>query len=372
MPPMRRLGYSKVSLANAKRAQRMKKSKYKKKTSSRKRSSGNSDMSIYKSIAKELIKNQLHVFQYPFSTKTKYPKIPDGLVNDSVGLSFCYSQKVTYNPEHDLFFVLYPGHTTCVACYQIEGEVLKILSYGKFIQHLIPRMVLNDPGVQLHYDETGFSGYRYVSAGLRITTDQGDHINNGNWTAVRMTANELGRDFVYNWDQSDPNWNSLLPTSVLHNRVDGNLENNPSFQNGLMKTIDDYEFRLRPVKMEHNMVALPEILELDADKFTNATLEDINDNFDQQKLFKHCLDTAFDCIIIKINSSTGSPLNLANVTYNVVANIECIPDSGSKFAHFATAGLHGASKFYKLQNSMQRDSRVAGTYNYNKRYQKHM
>lgn len=371
MPPMRRIGYSKVSLANAKKARRSNKSRYKKKTSSKKRSGGNVDMMVYKSIAKELIKNQLHVFQYPFSTKTKYPKIPDGLVNDSVGLSFCYSEKVTYNPELDLFFVLYPGHTTCVACYQINDDVMSILSYGKFIQHLIPREVTEENNYELLYDETGFSGYRYVSCGLRITTDQGEHINNGNWSAVRLNTNEIGRDFIYCWEQQHPNWNSLLPSSILHNRVDGNLTNNPSFQNGLMKTIDDYEFRLRPVKMEHNVIALPEKIELVSTNFLD-TYEDDADNSDQQKLFRHCLDTAFDCIVIKINSSTGSRLNLANVTYNVVANIECIPDSGSKFAHFSTAGLHGASKFYKLQNSMQRDSRVAGTYNYNKRYQKHM
>lgn len=371
MAPMRRKGYSAVSLKNAKKQRLMRGSgsRYNKR-----RKSKSMDSSSLKSIVNKLVSNQLHVYQYPFSTRTKYPKIPDGKVNDSVGLNFSFSQMVTFDPTRDLYILLYPSHTTCVCVFQQSGPGLTpaILAYGKFIQHLIPRQSINNDNFYLSYDQAGFDSFRYVSCGLRITADDGPFNNGGKWEAVRIPFNTKGRHYNFAYNMAHPDWNTVLPNqSYMTHLIAFELNKNPHYQTGVIKTIDDFEFRLHAQNIEHEFTKIPDLVE---GKISELSIlnqnfqENLQDGKDRLNLFSYIYEKNFDSILVKLNSQGLTK----NITFCVTANIELTPTFRGQFSHFSTESLKASDKFHKLKHRLMKDNKYPGIYNYNKRYQKAM
>lgn len=370
MPPMRRKGVARRSLLNAKRSR----SKYSKKKKSKNYNSSSN------SIVKMLTDNQLHVYQYPFSTRTKYPKIPDGKVDHSVGLNFAFSQNVKFQPTSPVYIILYGGHTTCACIFNFitppgaNAPRPNIISYGKFVQYMIPRYEIPTQGTtyKLVFDQCGYSSYRYVSAGLRITADDGPWNVGGQWQAMRIPCNKLNRDFRYVYNQSHPDWNTVLPTGTFMTNVNNTrFEDNPTFQSGMLKTIDDFEFRLKSQNLEHMFQGLPDYLDLDNVNFNQNTTEfgnEVIDGEDLQHNFDFTLDDNFDIVVVKIDSSG----HLDNISYQVTANIECVTNLVGQFGHFSTETINATDRFHRLKHKMMNDNRLPGSYNYNKRYNKAM
>jgi hypothetical protein len=120
-----------------------------------------------KALASKILSNQLKVYRYPFSTATRFPKIPDGKLDFSIGCSFNFSKQfhsttTTMNTDNtsNYYVVLFPGITSNVIVYDSQRLVL---AQSHFTQFFLPHYDKSQSS--LKYDQVGYSGYRYVSCG---------------------------------------------------------------------------------------------------------------------------------------------------------------------------------------------------------------
>lgn len=91
----------------------------------------------YNDVYNLFLDNQLHIYRYPFSTKTKHPKIPDGIVDNSIGLSFNISGVLRPVTTKKNFLIIFPGLTGCLFGGYVDENVV-ITHRGYFIQHCFP------------------------------------------------------------------------------------------------------------------------------------------------------------------------------------------------------------------------------------------
>lgn len=373
-----RTRYSKVSTRYSKGSRSGSKSVSRKQVKSLKSISSND-------LAKVLLKNQLSVVRYPFSTATKYPKYPDGKVDLSIGLPFNYSRKVSLPLGFNTCVIhLFPGITDCATIYAVKdtpdsnGQYeVSMLSQGHFIQHCLPfvesaRSNTTSPEKpseiveptedwrMLNYTLTGYSGYRYVSCGLRLGSDSMYLKNGGSWEALRVPVGKVNDEFMLNTDTDTPNFHHVTPAQL---RTHFTAEN-PSYQTGSMKQLGNYEFRLKRDVIEHDFVSIPEKVDIDYahTRYEGSNIE--KDGIDKGVKFDYIADKAMDQIFIRL---TFADSHEREFSYHCSANVEMRPYHHGNFNHFATETVKlSENGLDKIRREMEKYHRHPGVYNANK------
>jgi len=344
-----------------------------------------------KYIHTELINNQLNVYQYPFSTATKYPKIPDGKEDFTIGLPFQFSQSIRLTENNNAIFILFPGMTDCCTVYSTEDgynitnptNTVTHVSNAHMIQHVLP-FLHNIENFTLDYSKTGYTKYRYVSLGLRIGVDSAYLNNGGFWEAVRIPFQENPGSF-FNVDLFDhgPMFNHITPSQKLLDIATNTkaFHQNPTYQSGSLKQLGNYEFRLFDNCMEHDFVHIPRVVELSTTPPVDPNDGDATmgvgdaeagtkswDNSKENHKWKHLCDNQHDIIIVKIYGPDPVDNKDFSFAYHTSANVEMVCDEVGSFSHFATGTYDASSKLRSKQRVMERAHRLPGVFNANKRF----
>jgi hypothetical protein len=333
-------------------------SKRKKGRSSSRKTTTKTSKSSY-SVVNKVLDNQLHVYRYPFSTRTKYPKIPDGKVDLTIGLPFNYSRQIQFSLDAVKAFVyLYPGITDCVSVFEERNDVVYHVSNGHFIQHCLPYVegtdVNNDKS--LNYELTGYGKYRYVSAGLRIGIDSTWLNNGGIWKAWRIPIGMVCERFHLNLEPHTERFHHLKPIGI-HTLGDNQISNS-TFQTGGLKSLGMYEFRLQDNVDEHDFINIPTRVEYKSDEVTLSGRDVQNDGKSSTRVFDYIADHQFDMIQIEIDLTIGKA---ESVSFHSSANVELVPNEHGNYWHFATQGVSNKSKLSSTKRAVEKYNRLPGT-----------
>ena len=211
---------------------------------------------------------QLQVYRYPFSTATSNPKIPDGKLTQSTGIKV---QNVKGNlTGEDVYILLFPGLNT--HCLIINGATNEYLGWSVGVEGThTGYATANGNWTKIN----GWTQWRLVSKALCLKCIVNDDKNNGYFEAVRFPINQIDKSIFIEDKKTDTGKTALLFTHVQQTLLDeikkqGNWLLNPLYQSGKVKNIGQFEFRLQPQKIEHDMIAVPNAVEFKANEFTEA------------------------------------------------------------------------------------------------------
>lgn len=386
----RKKKYSRVLTSKDKRGKysKTKVSKYNVKGKYKTKSKGSANVKNkiklkYNDVYNLFLDNQLHIYRYPFSTRTKHPKIPDGKVDNSIGLSFNLSGVFNTEAEVPNFIVLLPGLTGCMLIGRWSLDGVEITNRAYFIQHCLPQLSkvsggLGDVAMEddeedpmanklcLDYRQTGYSKYRYVSCGLRCGPANLAYSGTGGWEAIRvpMTKNLFSINIKDAIDERDQSFNHVTCHTIFMDILKDKWEKNPTFQTGAIKELGNYEFRLKCEDHTHEFVEIPRFLELDNTEITATGFNIIGDGVDKTHLFDYTTDRNFDCICIRFNDFNSAE----EIGYHVVANMEMIPSESGQMFSFSTASVKGTSKLLQTEKSIEKYHRLPGVLNAKKTF----
>lgn len=323
---------------------------------------------------------QLQVYRYPFSVATSQPKIPDGCTSNTIGVKL--QQQIT-SAHHNQIFVLVPMFGTLLSRRVMvpqpppQGGGLPPPDQPSYEHYytgdIVPAFTITNtpavpgpPIVPQHTEslnESPFSSWRLVSAGLRLKCTSNDNVNGGYWEAVRINVNESGMQHVMRTlDPSTPTdargrfklTEAFLDTLATKQ----NWLNNPTYQIGKIKSLSQFEFRLSPQTEDHLFYDIPRVIETQDSMFvpqTNAYVE--NDGVDIKHLYDWGVDNQWDIIAVSISGEENS-----RVLAHAVANYELKVGSSHNQQIFSTETTNAGSAIKQKQTDYKIRDRLPGHY----------
>lgn len=318
-----------------------------------------------KALANKILDSQLKVYRYPFSTATRFPKIPDGKLKFSIGCSFNFSKQfsstsssMTNSDFNNYYVILFPGITSNVVVFDKDQ---KVLAQSHFTQFFLPHYDFTQ--FSLKYDQVGYSGYRYVSCGMRIGVETGGYDNAGYWEALYLPISSVKDQFTIDLLQvvgEAPNATNIPAgdgtlglVSPVHT-LEHSFRNDAIIQSGSLKDLGNHEFRLRDNCIDHNFVDVPR--EVQVGNFTKDGIDDTFDGLMQYDEFNFMADRQFDMIMVKLSIPAALSLNMS---LHSVANIECRPDS-NVYTGLSTACVSNSKRLLAVQRAQERENRLPG------------
>lgn len=308
---------------------------------------------------------QLQVYRYPFSTATSSPKIPDGKLTQSYGQKFNHAITITGVQQ---YLVLAPCFDTFwIGFNNAENSPHQIHQ----VQHELSqcKIVTTEQNVQ-YTGPAAIGKWRIVSKSMKIRNINSDDENDGYWEAVRIPANNIHRMFSLDRKNS-PTEAGTNPWvnrgfGITHEfkeslKANSNWLMNASYCSGKVKNLSQYEFKLSPQVLEHNMLDIPKYMEWKVADYTAVTEANVGqeeiDGKDLSHLFKWGIDNQWDIVIIKL---TG--IDASKYLVHTVMNVEYQMREDSKYSTFQTECCQALTGLGKRQQAYKKEERLAGRF----------
>lgn len=293
---------------------------------------------------------------------TTQPKIPDGVANESLGVSLRKVETFTDGASAEpTALLLVPGLGIGMVIRNDAASVAAITDYTNYGVNAMEftgasgwvnmsGITTADPAegerIGLETDDVAF--WRLVSMGCRISLLNPDEENDGYWDACQVTPQQLEQ----NWQLQEINnptgsifRNGLLPTKVLSNLVGANIANERSYETGLLRDLHKHVFRCKPCKDDHPFIKTVNSLILES---TDALTYDATDEVFEfqrgsptmQKLIDMLYDGSYHMVLIRLfgRGSSGSPPSRYHIDLH--GNYEFIYDRDASESKFHTVGAH--------------------------------
>lgn len=286
---------------------------------------------------------QAQIYRYPFSNQTTIPKIPDGLAQHSVGVSFNHVHALA-GLSPNCTIILFPGMNNWLHTVNNDASTSNA-------GHTLLNYFLSRAGTEPNYTYQIFQGqpgtndftgtesfdyekWRLVSAGLRIKCINNDQENEGHWEAIRIPMTDhRGRMPVVaaggNRGQVRPA-NPLINVATAHT----SYQINSTYQMGKIKDLGKYEARLKPMTNNHVFKSMV--------KAQGAVLTDFATNMYpadgmefHNDLTDSFIDDNWDAIAIRIHGVANTRIILQSR-----ANYELIPRVNTPISSFASENAY--------------------------------
>jgi len=316
---------------------------------------------------------QLQVYRYPFSTATSNPKIPDGKLTQSFGIKVQkmhrFKKRIanpgtnsideTFDPTWagQMIIALYPGFGTVGSV--SDGS----LTSGGIHYNELKTGNFTDIAGGVKFSNIGVDGivgsYRIVSQALKLRCVSSDDHNDGYWQAVRVPMNRRSKDFCprLGADAATSFMTAHFKPSVLNEHFkEINWLTNPTYQSGKIKNLGQYEFRLQPQKIEHDMIDIPSTVEYKADQFDNH-YEKVDDAIDITHTYDFITDDQWDMILIKIQ---GKPET--EILAHFVQNVEFTPQTNVASGIYQSETVDAGKLLKMRQMDYKKEERLPGKY----------
>lgn len=316
---------------------------------------------------------QLSVYHDPFSIATKQPKIPDGKMTESLGLSsqrvgeftVANGTSVGAVDNSGVMHILLFGGRNCgmLVSGHYQGQFAGSNPAGtaftdaKSRNYAVGFNSMNDwSGSLLDASGVGtlsmldpYAYWRVVSSGVVLSLLNPAEEDDGWWEAVRL---QESRDATGYGTQAPDAGNTsgqlaVVPSQILEETKTEVLSNQNSYCTGLLRDLKNHVFKLHPVKDDHDVIhTTNEIRSLNAYYDTYGAPTTVRgshnaftlnaDNYDVGELIRSSVDTSLDMIYIRIYGRTsGNPTRLH---YNVVTNQEAAFENDRRESRYHTVG----------------------------------
>lgn len=285
------------------------------------------------------VRDSLHMLHDPFSDRTNQPKIPDGKINDSLGLSstnvFELSAATT-----EVHMLLYAGCNSCLIAQNVEQQdalrnyyVPKISSSGESLIWIgadttIPSV--NDFTVASNQE---YGMWRTVSTGLQLKLLNPAEEDDGWWEAVRISPDETA---TY-WEMSTfenglgaadrTNAGCLVPYGILNQYVGKPLSNDNTYSTGLLRDLHEVQFELHGRKDYHDFKLRRNGVRLEGGVYEVDTTANVA-NFtsaedDVHELIQNFADESMDMIYLRFHTrAPATDVNPSRFHTHIVNNQE--------------------------------------------------
>lgn len=321
------------------------------------------------------VSDQLHLYHDPFASTTAHPKIPDGKIEESVGLHLQDVREATTSlTSGELEITLFPG-LGCIG-YWTNG-----LDLGSTSDPTKRQLQFNQLNLQSSFNSVTFNNadldeiallndqiaaWRLVSAGVQFKLLNPTESDDGWWEAMR-----------YSYSQNPNDWNltaSFPPPLAQFTQgmrmVPAGISDDPSpteksYATGLLRDLGRVQFDLNPTSEDHIMRRMQPawsfVTASNSDFETPIVTTDPAVRFRaESRTFPHILnqmvDTSFDMIIIKFHCRPTVDIK-TRLHVNSVANYEVQYKTDSDLALFHSPSHNiGDTKFSVHKEAKQNPS----------------
>lgn len=335
------------------------------------------------------VKTQLEIYKNPHTMITTHPKIPDGKVPRSLGLSNQAAGELVCsltaspggqpgNPAGLMHILLYSGQNSGGIVYGSNLSYTPASGSGSYNNALAPGEMLSWEGSpDLSFgsisSSTGgtitttfeYSSWRTVSQGLTLGLLNPAESDDGWWEMVRVTDTVDPDDYqVKNRIETTATaFGSVTPHGKLVNSlITRNLGNNNSYRTGLLRDIHNEYFQLLPSYKDHDFLQQADEMDFQGTdinaSMVSGAIENGRyvkfDNTDDSKNFINGkIDPSYDMVYIRIHGRTSG--EATRLHYNLCANHEVTYASTDIEGRFMTPTVKNTSGVEKTKDAMHAD-----------------
>jgi hypothetical protein len=302
---------------------------------------------------KSEVQQQLHMLHNPFANTTQQPKIPDGLVNDSLGFSTQVVTEVGNRTGQNIMHVLlFPGMNAGVVVDQCSQAIFNTRTYfipGYTGSSSVEWGSFTNPATTQNVNAGDtYALWRIVSQGLQLKLLNPTEEDDGWWEAIRLST-DLN---TANWYLSTTNNNVnrttngvLAPVELLQQELRNiNMSNQATYSTGLLRDLHRIQFELHGQKDSHDfrhMKHAMEILDTDQDFVDLSTMECsfVAGKDNAFELIENYNDTSYDMVYIRLHCrpNTGTaPFLGSRFHLNCISNQEVHFEYSEREARFHT------------------------------------
>jgi len=310
----------------------------------------------YRSVLNNDAVKQLKVIQYPHSTLTTNPKIPDGGETTSIGMRRHMFGAVTMATAAKFFeCYLIPHLMDPFVVYEVDAD--GITQRGPGAHYFSTGILVNTPlgasgGAILENNQTEVGRWRCVSLGLRIRNTNNDTGDQGSWSAARIQLNKDASAYVASSTLTGQITN-IIPEFGTWNQYPAmnKMPDLPSFNSGLVKDIDKHYFRCVDVSTnDHEFQLMTDMyLEKAGGTWTWGTAAQIGNGTYANAFTNAIIDHNMDGLKIVISGTQ----NVTSFVFDVVMNIEYVPYSTSNSTRFCDECAFAPDSFRKVRNMLR-------------------
>lgn len=289
----------------------------------------------------------LKVIQYPHSTITTNPKIPDGSKAATIGLRKHFFNSHTF-ADDGMLIVLQPNMISpvAVADYDAVGEDYSWKSSEGYRALLLGSDSLTEGATSLTITGDNVRQWRLVSAGIRIRCTNNDTQDSGSWKAARIPVTTAPTKYAVQTTGAPKQLVNLIPrVDTLPNTVE-DMSNQYSFTSGLLKDIGKKYFRLLDTAAgahEWNECT-GNVLE-----YGTAVVNGSTSAIDRTSTIGGLIDEQTDSVWIKITGVAS----VTSIIIDAVVNYEYIPFNESADARFMDETSFAPTAYERLKNSLR-------------------
>jgi len=326
----------------------------------------------------QAVRDSLHMVHNPFANTTQQPRIPDGKIGQSLGLS-TQSIYELHNPvgSEMIHLLLFAGQNASVVALGAGSDTLNRnyrvygypsaqgLDYSIFKTATTPRRV---------YDQSDNSIWRAVSIGLQLKLMNAQDQNDGWWEAIRVTPKiESSHYYLTSLypDVEDDDDGTLAPVALLAGQLAnlGQMSNEGSYCTGLLRDINSVQFELHGRQNDHDFIIKREGFTLGEDDYLNvpASFHVLPTSGAESivEMAESTIDQSYDMIYIRLHlrshleasdTYAGSKLHM-----NMVLNTEQGYDEFSNEKKFETKSESVGADLMSLHLQGRRETSAAAT-----------
>lgn len=210
------------------------------------------------------VENQLHMFHDPFADTTSQPKIPDGKVTESLGVTFSYVGEASLNIAHTtdvMHMILFPGLSVNLI-YEDGQTHLGAREYALPFTTGAPvadwsSFTTSGSDGQVASGDDDVAQWRTVSSGVQLKLLNSVEEDDGWWEAVRLVKEHKNTDWRLTTGDDSTNRvlrGAIAPAGLLNDTVLRNrsMANDPSYSTGLLRDLHRVQFELHGKKDHHD------------------------------------------------------------------------------------------------------------------------
>lgn len=291
------------------------------------------------------VRDQLHIVHDPFSDTTNQPKIPDGKVNDSLGLH-CKDVREFRNSEDGTFgnvmhMLLFAGQNTCLV---VRGSDAPTSTRTYFAPGFVGAGAANWVGYadgQSAFsvsDPEEYALWRTVSAGLQLKLLNPVEEDDGWWEAVRINEPLDNVDWLLSTVNDETvgttkaTDGAVLPVGLLEQLSTKSISNDPTYSTGLLRDLHRVQFELHGRLDYHDFTQRKQTMRLDEESFNsnpivNNELSFVSGHDDVHEMINNFVDKSYDMIYVRLHcrendTGEGSSLQGSRFHTNMVSNQE--------------------------------------------------
>lgn len=315
-------------------------------------SSARYSKSSYRSQLNNDAVKQLKVVQYPHSTLTTSPKIPDGGESTSIGMRRHMFQSITLKAGAKFMeCYLLPNSFTPLTIYHVAADMVTAVGtpdvFTAGLHNIATVSGIGTPN--LTNIDTEIGRWRCVSLGLRIRNTNSDTGDNGSWQACRLQLNPSANAYNATLDASGK-VTSIHPAHAVWNAYppQDRMSDLPSFNSGLVKDIDKHYFKCLDVSTnDHEFNHLEDVkIQKATGNWAVSTTANIGEEANSNQTIQGILDLNVDGLKIVIAGTES----VSAFIFDVVLNCEYVPVSNSNSVRFCDECSFAPETFRKVRN----------------------